>query len=51
MVAGFGVLASSGFAVNGDMGLLSAITITVALVADFLFLPPLLILLDRRKLS
>ncbi len=51
LVAGFGVLASSGFAVNGDMGLLSAITISVALIADFLFLPPLLILLDRRKMS
>lgn len=49
LVAGFGVLATSGFAVNGDMGLLSTITIAVALVTDFLFLPPLLMLLDRRQ--
>ncbi|MCP5368213.1 MAG: MMPL family transporter [Hyphomicrobiales bacterium] len=49
LVVGFGALATSGFAVNGDMGLLSAITIAVALATDFLFLPPLLIMLDRRK--
>ncbi|MCB2099744.1 MAG: MMPL family transporter [Rhodobacterales bacterium] len=49
LVAGFGLLATSGFAVNADMGLLSAITIAVALLTDFLFLPPLLIYLDRRK--
>ncbi|MFQ5899161.1 MAG: RND family transporter [Candidatus Methylomirabilia bacterium] len=48
LVAGFGVLAMSGFAVNGAMGLLSAITIAAALLADFLLLPPLLIQLDRR---
>jgi predicted RND superfamily exporter protein len=29
------------------MGLLTAITIAVALIADFLMLPPLLMLLDR----
>lgn len=48
LVAGFGVLATSGFALNGDMALLSAITIAAALLADFLFLPPLLIQFDRR---
>ncbi|MFQ5520129.1 MAG: RND family transporter, partial [Candidatus Methylomirabilia bacterium] len=47
LVAGFGVLALSGFTVNGAIGLLSAITITAALLADFLFLPPLLIQFDR----
>ena len=49
LVAGFGVLAQSGFAVNGDMAKLTVITITIALVADFLLLPALLIWLDRRK--
>jgi len=49
LVAGFAVLAQSGFAVNGDMAKLTAITITIALVADFLLLPSLLIWLDRRS--
>ncbi len=49
LVAGFAVLAQSGFAVNGDLAKLTAITITIALVADFLLLPALLIALDKRK--
>ena len=47
LVTGFGVLAFSGFKVNSDMGLLSSVTIAFALIADFLFLPPLLMKLDR----
>lgn len=42
LVIGFGVLALSTFEVNAGMGLLTAITIALALIADFLFLPPLL---------
>lgn len=49
LVIGFLVLAQSTFAVNGDMGLLSAIIIFFALVVDFLFLPPFLILLDNKE--
>lgn len=49
LVGGFAVLALSGFAVNGDMARLTALTILLALVADFMLLPPLLIWLDRRK--
>ncbi len=49
LVAGFLVLAFSGFRVNAEMGLLSAITIAVALVADFLFLPALLMMIDSAK--
>ncbi len=49
LVAGFIILAQSGFAVNGDMARLTAITITVALIADFLLLPAILIALDQRK--
>lgn len=49
LVSGFLVLSVSSFAQNGDMGKLSAITITVALLADFLFLPPLLIALDKDR--
>ena len=48
LVAGFAVLAQSGFAVNGDMAKLTAITITLALIADFLLLPSLLIWIDKR---
>ena len=49
LVAGFLMLSFSGFAVNGQMGLLTAIAIAFALLADFLFLPPLLMRLERGK--
>lgn len=42
LVIGFGILALSTFELNAGMGLLTAITIALALAADFLFLPPLL---------
>jgi hypothetical protein len=45
------VLAQSSFKMNADMGFLTALTIFVALVIDFLFLPPLLMLLDKQKMS
>jgi predicted RND superfamily exporter protein len=51
LVAGFAVLAQSTFKLNADMGLLTAITIFIALVIDFLFLPPLLIAIDKRRAS
>jgi predicted RND superfamily exporter protein len=47
LIAGFLVLTQSAFKLNADMGLLTAITIAFALAADFLFLPPLLMKLDR----
>ena len=43
LIAGFAVLALSSFKMNAGMGLLTAITIGLALFADFLFLPPLLL--------
>ncbi len=49
LVAGFLVIAQSNFLVNSQMGLLTAITITIALIVDFLFLPPLLIALDKDR--
>jgi uncharacterized protein len=49
LVAGFVVLAQSNFALNSDMGAMAAITIAVALVMDFLFLPPLLMKLEENK--
>lgn len=49
LVAGFLILAQSSFGMNSDMGLLTAITIVVALFADFLLLPILLIKLDAKQ--
>ncbi|MFQ5588302.1 MAG: RND family transporter [Nitrospiria bacterium] len=49
LAAGFLVLTLSGFALNSQMGLLTAITIVFALLADFLFLPPLLMRIERKK--
>lgn len=46
LIAGFIVLTFSGFAPNTNMGILIAITIALALMADFLFLPPLLMKID-----
>jgi len=49
LAAGFIVLSTSGFEVNWSLGLLTAMTIVIALAADFFFLPPLLMKLDRSK--
>ncbi len=47
--AGFLVFASSGFEVSWALGLLVTITIVLALLADFLLLPALLMAIDRKK--
>jgi len=49
LAAGFLVLSLSAFELNSAMGLLTAITIVIALIIDFLFLPPLLIALEERQ--
>ncbi len=49
LVAGFLVLAQSNFELNSSMGLLTAITIVIALIVDFLFLPPLLMLFEEKR--
>ena len=46
---GFMVFGASGVVGNQVLGLLVGITVIIALVADFLFLPPLLMLLDGTK--
>ncbi len=46
LIAGFLVMTFSGFKMNSDMGILTAIAIAFAIIADFLFLPPLLMKLD-----
>jgi hypothetical protein len=43
LFAGFMVLAQSAFELNAGMGLLTAITIVIALLLDFFLLPPILI--------
>jgi len=51
LVVGFMVLSLSSFELNSGMGLLTAIVISFALLADFLLLPPLLMLFDRKKIK
>jgi hypothetical protein len=49
LVVGFLVLSQSSFQLNSGMGLLTSIVIAFALMADFLFLPPLLMKLEENK--
>lgn len=49
LAAGFMILAQSTFGFNGGMGKMSALIVTIALVADLLFLPPLLIWFEGRR--
>jgi len=49
LVIGFMVLASSTFKLNSDLGLITALTITIALLLDFLLLPALLMVFDRKS--
>ncbi|MCY4420326.1 MAG: MMPL family transporter, partial [Gammaproteobacteria bacterium] len=51
LVAGFLVFTASGFEISWVLGLMVAITITFALATDFLLLPALLILFDRKPLK
>ncbi len=46
---GFMVFGASGMATNQALGLLVGITVIIALLADFLFLPPLLMALDGTR--
>ena len=49
LAIGFMTMATSGFAINQHLGALTAIVIAFALLADLLFLPALLLSLDRTK--
>jgi uncharacterized protein len=49
LVVGFGILSTSAFGMNSDMGLMTAITIGLALAIDLFTLPPLLLWLDGKK--
>lgn len=48
LVCGFMVLSLSHFTLNADMGLMTAITIATALILDLLFLPPLLMSMEKK---
>lgn len=48
LIAGFMIMAQSHFKLNSEMGLLTSVVIALALLADFLFLPPLLIKFSRK---
>lgn len=51
LAAGFLVLSQSAFAMNSDMGLLTAIVICFALIADFTLLPAALLFFDKKKVE
>ena len=49
LVGGFGVLSFSGFQINAHMGAMTTITIILAIILDFFFLPTLLLKLESKK--
>jgi uncharacterized protein len=49
LIGGFLIMQFSHFHPSNNMGMLLAITILMALLVDFLFLPPLLLFLDKQK--
>ncbi len=49
LVGGFTILSFSGFQINSHMGAMTAITIILALILDFFFLPTLLLKLEGSK--
>jgi hypothetical protein len=51
LIVGFSVLGFSDFEMNKHLGLLTALTIGVALLVDFTLLPALLMTLDRKDRS
>jgi len=49
LVAGFYIMTLSTFTMNSEMGMMTAMTIAIALIVDFLLLPPLLIKLEEKQ--
>jgi hypothetical protein len=49
LAAGFLVLAFSGYKVNGDMGIMCALTIILALIYDFFLLSTLLLFVEKKR--
>jgi predicted RND superfamily exporter protein len=48
LVAGFAILSQSHFYLNSTMGIMTAVTIAFALMTDFLFLPLLLMKIEKK---
>jgi len=51
LISGFMILAQSSFELNAGMGLMTSIIIAIALVLDFLLLPPLLMAINGKNKS
>ena len=51
LIAGFLIMALSTYRVNAEMGLMTAMTIAIALIVDFLFLPSLLLATDKATVT
>ena len=51
LTAGFSVLMLSTFKLNFELGLITSMTITIALIVDFLLLPAMLLTFDKRQYS
>ncbi len=49
LILGFAIMSQSGFALNADSSLITLIAILLALIVDFLLLPPLLVITDREE--
>jgi predicted RND superfamily exporter protein len=49
LAIGFSILSFSAFSMNSNMAKLTSVTIIIALLADFIFLPPLLLKFERWK--
>ena len=49
LTAGFSILAMSSFKVNEETGILTATAVVTAIVLDFLLLPALLLVLDKKR--
>ncbi|MBV1919166.1 MAG: MMPL family transporter, partial [Pseudomonadales bacterium] len=49
LAANFGMMATSHYYPNSSMGMLTAITVTIALAVNFFFFVPLLLFIDGRK--
>ncbi len=51
LVAGFLIISQSGFVINSHMGLLTVFAVGFALLADFFFLPPVLLKFEEKFLT
>mgnify|MGYP000086871690 FL=1 len=51
LIAGFMILAQSDFQLNAYMGLFTSLTFALALLVDFLLLPPVLYWLDSKRVA